>query len=64
MLAKRYAVRAAQELTGFEAQKEALLLTGINIDLFKQTIIQPILDTSAFINHWKYVMYVALMEVL
>lgn len=60
-IAKRYSVLASAALTEVEAQKKAFLKSA-NIDRFKEVILQPIIGLKPFANHWKHVMFIALIN--
>ncbi len=60
-IAKRFATVASSALTEVEAQREAFLLVD-TMASFKQTILQPVINTAPFVNYWKRVMYLALLR--
>ncbi len=60
-IAKRYLDWAAPTVIEVEAQIRASV-DFYDIDVFKQIILQPVVDAVPFANHWKRVMYLALIE--
>lgn len=62
-IAKRYSIQAASALIDVETVIESLKFTNPAIN-FKEIVLRPVINQLPFLNHWKRVMYVALMEAL
>ncbi len=60
-LAKRFAIQTTTDLPGVEAQYAKFRDIGC-IASFKEAVLQPVIDDSPFINYWKRVMYLALLN--
>ncbi|MEW8041071.1 MAG: hypothetical protein AB2776_10110 [Candidatus Thiodiazotropha endolucinida] len=56
----RYSLRAAEEISDVLAQMEYFS----NIDEFKSTNLEPVIENAPFANYWKRVMYIGLMNSL
>lgn len=61
-LKKRYSVEAATELVLVEAQIKAQQQSATPSNEIKSVLLQPVIDSIPFVNHWKRVMYIAIME--
>jgi hypothetical protein len=62
-IAKRYSIQTAPSLVDVEAVIETLKRIDPHVD-FKAIVLQPVINQLSFLNHWKRVMYVTLMEAL
>ncbi len=60
-IAKRYATRASSALTEVEAQYAAFRKSDM-MNSFQQVILEPVIMNERFKNHWKRVMYLALLN--
>lgn len=60
-IAKRYATQASSALMEVEAQRDAFLLAD-TMASFKQIVLQPVISSAPFTNHWKRIMYLALLN--
>lgn len=61
-LARKYSVKAAQELPFVLRQIQAWIDRNISYDDIKELLFVPVIDSSPFINQWKRCMYQALCD--
>lgn len=60
----RFSKEAAPRLIIYLGQIQALAMLPLELELAKSTILQPVISSSPFINHWERVMCEALMSEL
>lgn len=63
-LAKRYAVKAAENLRIFSGQIKAMRTNGVDNDEIERAILQPGVDSALSANHWQKGMFQALIQAL
>ena len=63
-LAKRYAVKAAQQLGTVLQQIKCMERAGIDRSIIQNVLLQPGVDAAPFANHWQKGMYQALMHAI
>lgn len=60
----RFSKEAAPRLVTYLAQIQALTRIPLELEVAKNTILQPTIDSAPFVNHWERVMCLALMREL
>ncbi|PKN40500.1 MAG: endonuclease [Deltaproteobacteria bacterium HGW-Deltaproteobacteria-18] len=60
----RYSLEAASRLGIYLRQIEDLTLLSLDIETAKNVILQPVIDSAPFINHWERVMCISLINEL
>lgn len=63
-LAKRYAIKAAEQLGTVLKQIKNMELAGLDSGVIQSVLLQPGVDAAPFVNHWQKGMYQALMHAL
>ncbi|EAT15466.1 HNH endonuclease [Desulfuromonas acetoxidans] len=57
----RFSKEAGPRLVTYLAQIQALLQIPLELEVAKNTILQPAIDAAPFVNHWERIMCLALM---
>jgi hypothetical protein len=63
-LAKRYAIKAAESLRTVLDPIEAMKQAGISYREIERMFLQPVVNSERFANHWRKIMYQALIQTL
>lgn len=63
-IANRYSKVTASELPNIEAQIIEATKNGFTKADIKNVIVNPVINSTPFLNHWKRVMYLALLDTL
>lgn len=63
-LVLRFSKEAGPRLVTYLAQIQALTQIPLELEVAKNTILQPVIDSAPFLNHWERVMCLALMSEL
>lgn len=61
-LAKRYAIKAAEELGTVLGQIRSLRQANFDVGVIQNQLLQPGVDAAQFANHWRKCMYQALIQ--
>ncbi|MGL5307054.1 MAG: hypothetical protein ACRC9Y_13070 [Aeromonas veronii] len=60
----RYSKEAAPRLITYLSQIRRLTDIGLNLITAKETILEPVIESAPFVNHWERVMCLALINEL
>lgn len=61
-LGLRFSKEAGPRLVTYLAQMRALMGIALSIEVAKSVILQPVVDTAPYVNHWERVMCLALIK--
>lgn len=61
-LGLRFSKEAGPRLVTYLAQMRELMGIPLSIEIAKSVILQPVIDSSPYVNHWERVMCLALMD--